>query len=217
VSDHTQFAPKLSRPETAYSPLRELQILRVTICLRVKVTSHILTHTSPKRVTENDQGSAKITILAYCRPIKLNLSKKQKWAQNTAVTIIRWLHRDAPLLQCARRNGRSSEWRATEQEYVRDKGSTEYKPVSAWWLVYVPPGSVFQTVSFVDAVCLCVHVTLGTNCGYFRTQHSPSVLMEEHSSLYSTYWIFIHSLTQRHFTPQGPIPNTAEVTHFNVT
>lgn len=57
-----------------YSPLRELQISHVTKCLHVKVTSHILTHThtSPERVTENDQGSAKTTIPAHSRPIKLN-------------------------------------------------------------------------------------------------------------------------------------------------
>jgi hypothetical protein len=152
------------------------------------------------------------------RPIKLHPPQEAEvGTRHRSVTFIRWLHRDAPLLQYARLNGRSSEWRATELEYALDKGSAVYKSVRAWWLVYVPPGSVFQTARFVDAVCLCVHVTLRTNCGYFCTQHSPSVLMEAVSSLYSAYWIFIHSLTQRHFTPQGPIPNMAEVTHFNVT
>jgi len=117
--------------------------------------------------------------------------------RHRSVTVTCWLNRDAPLLQCARLNGRSSEWRATERQYVRDKGNTVYKPVSAWWLVYIPPSSVFQTARFVDAVYLCVHATLRTNCSYFSTQHSPSVLSNEAlSSLYSTYWIFIHNVTQ---------------------
>jgi hypothetical protein len=152
----------------------------------------------------NDQGSPKTMIPAHSRPIKLHpLQEAEVGTRHRSVTVIRWLHRDAPLLQYARLNGRSSEWRATELEYVRDKGSAVYKPVRAWRLVYVPPGSVFQTARFVDAVCLCVHVTLRTNCGYFRTHHSPSVLTEALSSLYSTYWIFIHSLTRAFYSSRA--------------